>query len=97
MIVSQRRFAYENPHLLSRGEDDEQTGTAEAITPDPSTPTPSRSNTPSAPDQAENPRPRKRKRVGMKKGEDFWSQVDAWVKDKRRIWGSSYNDDGWQT
>lgn len=40
---------------------------------------------------------KKNKRQGrIKEGEDFWGQVDAWLREKTEKWGDDFNNPGWK-
>ncbi|KAF8177639.1 hypothetical protein BJ912DRAFT_985719 [Pholiota molesta] len=40
---------------------------------------------------------KKRKRGRIAHGEDFWSKVDAWFKEKIALWGSDFTGPDWKT
>jgi hypothetical protein len=83
----QRRFAYENPDLLDRIEDEEDT---------PVLPSPD-DVAEAPPSSSVEPPKKKRKRGGRTaKGEDFWSQVEKWFEARKMQWGDSWGSPGWK-
>jgi hypothetical protein len=82
----QRRFAYENPSLLDRAEEEEESPT-----------TPSTDENGEDPPTGE-PAKKKRKRGQggcTVKGEDFWSKVEMWFEARQKQWGDSWATEGW--
>jgi hypothetical protein len=92
--ILQRRFAYENPELLDRGEDDEEQTPATSPSPDESIDDPMSS----ASSAASEPARKKRKRGGRTmRGQDFWSQVEKWFEARQKQWGDSWGTPGWKS
>jgi hypothetical protein len=87
LFAFQRRFAYENPSLLDRVEDEDEGST---------TPTPE--DTPSEDPPTGEPAKKKHKRGQggrVPKGEDFWSKVEMWFEAWQKQWGVSWGAIGW--
>lgn len=81
----QRRFSYENPYLLDRAEEEEESPTA-----------PSAEDGEDLPIGEPVKKKRKRGQGGRTmKGEDFWSKVEMWFEARRKQWGDSWATEGW--
>ncbi|KAG2053505.1 hypothetical protein BDR06DRAFT_1008651 [Suillus hirtellus] len=81
----QRHFAYENPYLLDRAEDEDESLTSLSAedAEDPS---------------IREPLKKKYKRGQGRhttKGEDFWSKVEMWFEARQKQWGDSWGTPGW--
>ncbi|KAG1795418.1 uncharacterized protein HD556DRAFT_1472944 [Suillus plorans] len=80
-----RRFAYENPHLLDRAEEEDE-----------SLSTPSAEDAEDSPIGEPLKKKRKRGQGGRTtKGEDFWSKVEMWFEARQKQWGDSWGTPGW--
>ncbi|KAG2124002.1 hypothetical protein DEU56DRAFT_983680 [Suillus clintonianus] len=83
-----RRFAYENPHLLDRAEEEDES---------PTTPS-AEDNGEDSPIGEPAKKKRKRGQGGrIVKGEDFWSKVEMWFEARQKQWGDSWGTTGWSS
>ncbi|KAG1784473.1 uncharacterized protein HD556DRAFT_1451739 [Suillus plorans] len=86
-----RRFAYENPDLLDRAEDEDETSSM--------APTVEDSGGISGADSSISEPTRKKRKRGhagrTAKGEDFWSKVEMWFEARQKQWGDSWGSPGW--